>query len=214
MKLAKWTLMLFIMILAASAAWAQCPVQCPAPCPVVQQPCPQECPQACPCPAAVPSAIGAGPAADLQCLECPNFDPAYASKMFAQNSVIIAVTQYGMQRVSNDNLRDISGEINGYLSSANSKLQGWYGVAACGAQVTPDCDRAQAIIAELSSQPASCFDAVYATTLSQLIKQSNAADTIAGSRAVTSDMQKQAQFLSAKESDWSMRLDRWVSDHS
>jgi hypothetical protein len=155
--------------------------------------------------------MGAGPAAALPCDECA-FDAAYAGSMYAQNSVIIAVTQYGMQRAGNGNLRDISYDINSYLTSANSKLQAWYGVVACGA-ASPDCGKAQAIIAELSNQPASCFDAVYARTLSELLRQSNAADSIGGTRAVTPKMRQQAQFMSRNEADWAFRLDRWVSDH-
>jgi len=161
---------------------------------------------------AVPSALGAGPAANLQCLNACNFDATYASSMYAQNSVIIAVTQLGMQRAQNDNLRDISSEINGYLTSANNKLQGWYGAVACGA-AAPDCGRAQAIIAELSAQPPSCFDTVYARTLSQLVKQAQAADTIGAQQAITPQMKQQAQFLSGKESNWAFRLDRWIGDH-
>lgn len=219
MRYAKWTLAAVILLLATSVVWAQCGVvPCPGPCPVVVQPCPAPCPVqpcsqvcACPCAEAVPAALGAGPAALLPCDECA-FDAAYARSMYAQNSVIIAVTQYGTQRASNGNLRDISSEINGYLSSANSKLQAWYGVVACAA-ASPDCAKADAIIAELSAQPASCFDAVYARTLSELVRQSYAADSIGGTRAMTPAMRQQAQFLSGKESDWSFRLDRWVSDN-
>lgn len=218
MRYAKWTLAIAILLLAASAVWAQCPscfaepaqVQCPSPCPA---PCPEPCPQACacPCPAAVPASLGAGPAAFLPCDTC-NFDAAYASSMFAQNSVIIAVTQYGMQRTTDDNLRDISGEINGYLTSANNKLQAWYGAVACSA-ASPDCAKAQAIIAQLASTPNNCFDAVYAKTLSQLLQQSDSADVIGGQRALTPPMRQQAQFLSRKEADWAFRLDRWVAEH-
>lgn len=229
MKYGTWTLAIFVLLLAAPAAWAQCgvgacgipvvqPVQVQCPCPAPCQ-CPAPCPApacgpqvcACPCPAAVPAALGAGPAAVLPCAGC-GFDATYASQMYAQNSVIIQVTQYGAQRTTDGNLRDISNEINGYLTSANNKLQGWYGAVACSA-ASPDCARAQAIIAQLQATPASCFNAVYAKTLSQLLQQSYAADTIGGERAMTPQMKQQAQFLSGKESDWSMRLDRWVSDH-
>lgn len=228
MRYAKWTLFTFILILAASAVWAQCAtcpqpaqVQCPAPCPVqqvqcpepcpVQQPCPQACP-ACPCPASVPAAMGAGPAADLQGLACPEFDPAYASRMYTQNNTIIAVTAFGAQRATDNNLRDISREINGYYTSANAKLQGWYSAATCE-PLSADCGVAQPIIDQLSSQPCECFDAVYARTLSELVRQSNAANSIAATQATTPQMRQQAQFLSEKESDWTMRLDRWVNDH-
>ncbi|MCE5313820.1 MAG: hypothetical protein ABFD49_08965 [Armatimonadota bacterium] len=228
MKYARWTLVMLMFILAASVVWAQCPTcvrtapvqvqtQCPQPCQVCPKPCAEPCqvcpqPCGCPCPAAVPAATGAGPAAGLECLECPNFDPAYASRMYEQNSVIIAVTEYGMQRTTNGNLRNISGEINGYLTSANAKLQRWYGNMAC-AQVSPDCGRAQAIIADLESQPCDCFDAVYASTLSQLLQQSRAADTLGATRAATPAMRQQAQFLASKDANWVFRLDRWVGDH-
>ncbi len=132
--------------------------------------------------------------------------------MYAQNSVIIAVTQYGRQRAHDGNLRDISYEINSYLTSANGKLQSWYGAVACGA-ASPDCARAQAIINQLATVPTNCFDAVYATTLSQLVHQSYAADVIGGQQAVTAPMRQQAQFLSGKEANWGMRLDRWVAEH-
>ena len=211
MRYAKWTMMTFLLVFAASVVWAQCSVtptvQCSLPCPLPQPAC-SVC--SCPCPAAVPAAMGAGPAVGLDGLGCPDFDAAYASRMYSQNSVIIAVTQYGTQRVSNENLRDISSEINGYLTSANGKLQAWYGVIACTA-AAPDCARADAIIAELAATPVNCFDAVYATTLSQLLRQSNAADSIAATQAVTPPMRQQAQFLAGKEANWSMRLDRWVS---
>lgn len=208
MRYAKWALIIAILIFSISAAsLAQCPMQCPTPC-SCQQPCQTCC---CPCPAAVPASLGAGPAADLQCLQCPNFDPAFARKMYAQNSVIIAVTEFGMQRANDGNLRDISREINGYLNSANAKLQSWYGSMSC-AQASPDCCRAQAIISELSSQ-CNCFDGVYARTLSELLKQSKAANCLGGERAVTPQMRQQAQFLNGKENDWAFRLDRWVSEH-
>lgn len=219
MKYAKWTLAIFILALAAPAVWAQCGMGAcgiPVAQPVVQCPCPTPCaapvcPCSCPCPAAVPAALGAGPAAFLPCAGC-GFDAAYAGSMYAQNSVIIQVTAYGAQRATDENLRDISREINGYMTSANNKLQGWYGVVACST-ASPDCARAQAIIAQLQTVPASCFNAVYAKTLSQLVQQSYAADSIGGERAMTPKMKQQAQFLSGKESDWSMRLDRWVNEH-
>jgi hypothetical protein len=131
--------------------------------------------------------------------------------MFAQNSVIIAVTQYGMTRASDSNLRDISGEINGYLTSANNKLQNWYGTVACSV-ASPDCARAQAIIDQLAATPDNCFNAVYARTLSELLRQSNAANVAGGQRALTPAMRQQAQFLSRREADWAFRLDRWANE--
>lgn len=219
MRYARWTLAMAVLIIAASAVGAQCitcpapmQVQCPSPC---VTPCPEPCPQVvacpCPCPVAVPASVGAGPAALLPCDTCA-FDPAFARSMFAHNSVIIEVTAYGRTRVSDGNLRDISGEINGYLTSANNKLQGWYGTLACAA-ASPDCAKAQAIIAQLAATPANCFDAVYARTLSELLRQSNAADAMGGTMALTPPMRQQAQFLSRKSADWTFRLDRWVNEH-
>jgi hypothetical protein len=156
--------------------------------------------------------MGAGPAVGLECLECPDFDPAYACKMYAQNSVIIAVTEYGAKRATDGNLRAISREINAYLTSANGKLQTWRGAMTCD-QCTGDCDRAQAIIAQLSEN-CTCFDGIYAKTLSELLHQSDCADTLGGTKAVTPQLRQQAQFLTGKDADWTMRLDRWVGDHS
>jgi len=227
MRYAKWMFITSLLVLAASSVWAQCyvptdttpacpqPVQvqcpqaCPQPCPTVE-PCPAAC---CPCPASVPAAMGAGPAANLQGLTCPDFDPNYARSMYQQNATIISVAQYGQKRASDKNLRNISGEIAGYLTSANSKMQGWYGTATCGV-LGVDCGTAQAIINQLAAVPDNCFDAVYAKTLSQLISQSNSAETIAATDATSKQMRDQARFLADKESDWVFRLDRWVGDHS
>lgn len=221
MKYTTAVLTLLMLLLAGSIVWAQCPapcpvatpvqVECPAPCPA-QCPAPQQaCPAPCPaCPASVPAAVGAGPAGDLEGLACPQFDPAYAQKMYEQNSVIIAVTQYGQQRATDKNLRSISGEINRYMTSANEKLAGWYG--NCAALGT-DCPRAQAIINELSQQCGDCFDVAYAKTLSTLLKQSQCAEGLGEAKASAGSMQQQAAFLAEKNADWSFRLDRWVTDH-
>ena len=112
MKRAASVAAILILVLAGTAAFAACPgacarpvgVQCPQPCAApCPQPCPKPCPQACPkpcpatcCPASVPASIGAGP--DLAGLECPDFDPAYARKLYEQNATIIAVTEFGGQR--------------------------------------------------------------------------------------------------------------------
>ncbi len=221
MRYVKWTLVMAILVLAASAVYAECvvcpgpqpvkvacPTVCVAPCP---DPCPQVCPQPCPCPEAVPAAVGAGPAALLPCDAC-EFDPVFARNMYAHNSVIIAVTEYGMTRASDANLRDISSEIRGYMVSANSKLQSWYGAIACDV-ASPDCLKAQAVIDQLASTPANCFDAVYARTLAELLRQSNSADLVGGRMALTPAMRQQAQFLSRKSADWVFRLDRWVAQN-
>ncbi|MCE5323520.1 hypothetical protein LLG46_09440 [bacterium] len=223
MKYAKLTLISVMLIFAASVVWAQCPtcvqpqaVQCPTcvqpqvkciQCCPSPQPCPKVC--GCPCPSAVPAAMGAGPAADLQCLECPNFDPAYAQKMFGQYTTIAAVTAYGAQHANNSNLRAISREINGYMNSAASKLQGYYYGLTCS-RLSVDCGAGQDIIAQF---PCECFDGVYATTLSQLLSQARAADTLGSTRAVTPGMRQQAQFLTSKEGNWIFRLNRWVGDN-
>ena len=205
-------MMMIPLLLAGTVVWAAGPGGCPVTAPA-QVKCPTPCPTmqpACPCPAAVPAAAGAGPARVLAGLECPQFDPAYAQKMYEQNSVIIAVTQFGAQRATDSNLRDISREINGYMTSANSKLAGWFG---CRAPMAGDCPRVQAIIAELSTQCGECFDVAYATTLSTLLKQSNCAEELGGMKAVTQPMRQQAEFLAGKTADWTFRLDRWVSDN-
>ena len=189
-------MMIFPLLLAGTVVWAAGPCGCPPT-------------QVCPCPAAVPAAVGAGPARALAGLECPQFDPAYAQKMSEQNSVIIAVTQFGAQRATNSNLRDISREINGYMTSANSKLAGWFG---CCPPMAGNCPKAHAIIAELSTQ-CECFDVAYAATLSTLLKQSNCAEEIGRMKAVSQPMRQQAEFLARKTADWTFRLDRWVSDN-
>ena len=221
MKYATSVALVFILVLAGAAVWAQCPgscaepvkVQCPAACPepVAQcpQPCPQPCPQAC-CPATIPAAVGAGPAGELAGLQCPDFDPAYTKRVFEQNATIIAVAEFGMQRASNSNLRDISGDIRSRLMGANAKLAGVF--AACGC-LTADNTRAQAIIAELCSQSGECFDVAYAKTLSALVKQSQCADELGGARAVNPVLRQQAQFMARNESNWAFRLDRWTTDH-
>ena len=221
------SIMTILLFLAGTAVWAgagACPAPCPAPCPPACTPvcgpvCPPEpvcepvcapvCPPVCPCPAAVPAALGAGPAGGLAGLECPDFDPAYAQKMYEQNSVIIAVTQFGAQNATDKNLRAISREINGYMTSANDKLAGWFG---CCVELGADCPRAEAIIAELSSE-CECFDSVYAKTLSTLLKQSTCAEDLGAARNVTGVMKQQADFLAKREAGWTFRLDRWLTDH-
>ncbi|MCL5103826.1 MAG: hypothetical protein M1133_06885 [Armatimonadetes bacterium] len=152
--------------------------------------------------------MGAGPA--LAGLECPDFDPAYARGIYSQYATIIAVTDFGMQRVTDKNLRNISGEIRDRLTSANQKLAVAYSSCGC---LTADTTRAQAIIADLCKETASCFDVTYAKTLSALIKQATPADELAGTKSLNSAMKDQAQFMTGVESDWAMRLDRWVTDH-
>lgn len=223
------SMLMLLLLVVGTASWAACPggcpitrpaqIQCPVACPApvaCPKPCPTACPKPCPAPVCpscpgVPAAIGAGPALGLEGLQCPAFDPAYAQSMFEQNSVIIAVTEYGARTAQDRNLRAISREINGYLKSANNKLAGMYGTVGCG-PLTTDCPRAEAIIAELSSQDCKCFDVVYARTLSELLKQNAAADSLGRVNAVTPGMKQQAAFLSGKEANWTFRLDRWVAD--
>jgi hypothetical protein len=128
--------------------------------------------------------------------------------MYEQNATIIAVTEYGRGRTTNDNLRDISGEIHDRLVGANAKIAAAF--AGCGC-LTADLARAQAIIADLCGEK--CFDMAYAKTLSALVKQSQAADEIGGTKAVNPVLNQQAQFMTENESDWAFRLDRWVTDH-
>ena len=189
-----------------------CPPPCPAPAQVVcPQPCPEPVTVVCPapCPAAIPAAVGAGPSADLTNLQCPDFDPAFARDMYSQNGVIIAVTEYGRQRATNANLRDISGEIRGTLLSANRKLEQTFGLSAgC-----IDMARAQSIIAELSTQCGDCFNAVYARTLSALLNQSNATNQLAATRSGVPELKNHAAYMADKEANWAFRLDRWVTEN-
>lgn len=239
MKYASVFAMLFIMVFAGSALWAcgcsapqaaasyVCPpmaagpcavppvAQCPCAAPVVAAapcetppPCLQACPNAC-CSASVPGAIGAGPAPGLAALQCPDFDPAYASRIIQQNNVIIAVAEVGTQRATDRNLRNISGDVRQRLMGANDKIATKYGLCA---PLPTDDARAQAIIAGLCGE-GDCFDMAYAKTLSELVHQSGSADELAGTRAVTPTLHKQAQFMTGQESDWGFRLDRWVTDH-
>lgn len=216
MKYATLAAMLIILVLAATGAWAQCTTectQCPQPCPTqCPQPCPQPCPTQCPaqCPASVPASIGAGPQADLEGVQCPDFDPAYMSKVYDQNATIIAVTNYGMQRAGDKNLRNISAEINERLVSANNKLETLY--AGCGC-LTSDMTKANTIIADLNKECGTCFDVTYAKTLSALVKQLQAADGLVCARSANSQLVQYSRTMSAKEADWAMRLDRWVMDH-
>ena len=209
------SIMTILFFLAGTAVWAGCPGACPAPCPTpcpkpCPEPCPTPCPPKCPCPVAVPAGVGSGPAGVLAGLECPQFDPAYAQKMYEQNSVIIAVTEFGGQRATDKNLRNVSGEINRYMTSANGKLAGWFGSCA---PMGADCPRAQAIIAQLSNECGECFDVAYAKTLSTLLKQSNCAEELGNVKSVTEPMKQQAGFLAKKDANWTFRLDRWVTDH-
>ena len=146
----------------------------------------------------------------LATLDCPNFDPAYARGVYDQYATIIAVTEFGMQRVTDKNLRGISGEIRGRLIGANQKLA--VAFSGCGA-LTADATKAQAIISELCKESANCFDVTYAKTLSALVKQAQGADELAATKSMNSTIKDQAQFMTGVESDWAMRLDRWVTDH-
>lgn len=193
--------MVMIMVLVGSAVWAACPGTCPQP---------VQCPKIC-CEASIPAAIGMGPQGDLMGIGCPDFDPAYIQRVFQQNATIIAVTEFGMQRATNGNLRDISREINGQLVSANQKMMPAY--AGCGC-LTADQTQAQAIISQLCGSSGECFDVTYAKTLSALLQQSKAADDLAITKAGDLRLQQQAQFMSAKENGWVFRLDRWVTDHA
>jgi hypothetical protein len=230
-KYASSIAMLFIMVLAGSALWASCgcavpttttyvaPVTtcpCPAPPVMTQTLCPTNtCPQVCPpppcpnacCGAAVPGAVGAGPAPCLQALQCPDFDPAYARSIIEQNNVIIAVAEVGMRQATDRNLRNLSGDIRQRLINANNKIVERYNICP---PLPCDTARAQAIIAGLGAQ-CECFDMAYAKTLSELLKQSNAANTLAAQRAVDPTLQRQGGFMAAHEADWSFRLDRWVA---
>lgn len=158
------------------------------------------------CQVAVPGAIGAGPAFQLQGLQCPEFDTAYAQKIIEQNNLVIAVTEVGMQRACDRNLRNLSGDIRARLMAANNKIVTRFGVCP---PLPTDSARVQAILASLCAQ-GDCFDIAYARTLSELVKQSSAANTLACSRAVDPTLQRQGGFMAEQEAGWAFRLDRWT----
>jgi hypothetical protein len=145
----------------------------------------------------------------LQALQCPEFDAAYAQSIIEQNNVIIAVTEVGMQRASDRNLRNLSGDIRARLMAANDKTATRFGVCA---PLPTNSAKTQGILAGLCAQ-GECFDVVYARTLSELVRQSGAANTLAASRAANATLNRQGGFMAGLESDWGSRLDRWVVAH-
>lgn len=193
---------------------AQCPTPvataCPScgPAPTAQQPACEANPCNACCQVAIPGAVGAGPAPALAGLQCPDFDPAYAQKIIEQNNKIIAVTEAGMQQACDRNLRNISGDIRARLISANNKIAERYGIPC---PPPTGAGPAQAIIAGLGC--GECVDMAYAKTLSELVKQSQAADSLAASQAVDVTLNRQGRFMADKEADWAFRLDRWVTAH-
>lgn len=186
-----------------------CPATCAPCCPTTQL-----CPQAkqCPCPIVNPAAIGAGPAPDLSCLSCADFDKAYAQKIYNQNMTIAALATEGIQRASNKNLRDISGEIRTNVTSENVKLSQWNaGMGNCSIQV--DTSRGQTIIESLASSTGDCFDVAYAQTMINVLVQSRDSNMLAVNKSALPEIQRQAKVALSHENDEIMRLQRWLKYH-
>lgn len=196
---------------------------CPAPEPVCPAPvveCPPRCcptqmttPTAqCPCPTANPAAWGAGPAGDLTGLECQDFDKAYIERMYNLNSTIIALTGEGIQRTTDRNLRDISGEIRTTKTEENIRLASWYSQMGYGT-IPVNFERTQAVIGSLNEPMGACFDVAYAQTLSGLLKQSRDANGLAAGQGAFGELMAQANTAGSRDSNYVFRLDRWVTEH-
>ena len=209
-------IMALLFMLAATMAFAQpCPTQCPVACPeVCPQACPQVqlCPQQCPCPAINPAAIGAGPAPDLAGLSCGEFDKAYMQSMFNQNNSLIVLTTYGVQRVANETLRDISGEIQNNVTGENSYLAPIYAGMECGT-IPVDFNRPPMIINSLSESTDRCFDIAYTQTLVGVLQQARDANALAVNRSTMPQMRDLARAAVAREDCEIMRLQRWLREH-
>lgn len=197
---------------AKPACPAPCPTACPAPCaptcPVTQL---SELPAQCPCPCPTPGAIGAGPGPELSGLACADFDSAYSGKLYNQNSTVIALTGEGIQRASDRNLRDISGEIRTRLTSENLKLRDWHERMSCDT-IQVDLMKAQAVIDSLKAPMGQCFDVAYAQTLIGLLEQSRAAHVMAAESSALPEMRQQAEFVTRYTDNWIFRLQRWVNE--
>ena len=199
-----------------------CPEPCPAPCPtpvVCPEPCPEPCPQTqlcpapeqCPCPKATPGALGAGPGPALLDLDCEAFDNAYAQRMYEQNTAVIAVATQGIQRATDRNLRDISGEIRTKRTSENIKLSMWYAQMGRGT-IPVDYERVQKIVDSLFEPTGKCFDVAYTETMLGLLCQSKGGNELGTERSTIPDMQNQAGIAARNTGDEIFRLERWLCE--
>jgi hypothetical protein len=197
------------------SAQMPCPIPCPAPAPVCPPKCcptPMSAPAAqCPCPGATPGALGAGPCGDLACLECADFDNSYTAKLYDQNNAVIAVTTQGIERSTDQNLRDISGEIRTQLTSENVKLRDWHERMGFGV-IPVDYGKVQSIVDSLCAPMGKCFDVAYACQLIGLLEQSKAAHELVAERSGTPEIRQQAEFVIRYTCDWIFRLQRWVNE--
>ena len=229
MRTATVVTMVLLLAFAGTAVMAQCPPEpcpkpavCPPPCPkpepcpkvvVCPEPCPetQLCPPEaqCPCPEAKPGALGAGPGPALLDLKCEAFDKGYAQKMYEQNTAVIAVATQGIQRATDRNLRDISGEIRTKRTSENIKLAAWYGQMGFGT-VPVNYQRVQTIVDSLAEPMGACFDVAYTKTLLGLLCQSKGANELAVERATIPDMHNQAGIAAGNTGNEIFRLERWL----
>lgn len=170
-----------------------------------------ELPAQCPCPCPTPGAIGAGPGPELSGLACADFDKAYATKLYNQNGTVIALASEGIQRATDRNLRDISGEIRTQLTSENLKLRNWHERMGCDT-VQVDLMKAQTVIDSLKAPMGQCFDVAYAQTLIGLLEQSRDAHVMAADTSALPEMQQQAEFVTRYTDNWIFRLQRWVNE--
>lgn len=162
-----------------------------------------------PCPEAKPGAIGAGPAPGLSDLKCADFDKAYVERVYAHNTVMIAVATLGIQRGCNKNIRDISGEIRTDRTSENEKLACWYAQMGYGT-IPVDYGRVQSISDSLAEPQGDCFDTAYANTMVTLLKQANEAHSTVLGRTGIGELCAFAQFAARKTGDQAFRLERWL----
>lgn len=165
----------------------------------------------CPCPGAKPGALGAGPACDLSTLSCADFDKEYTAKLYNQNSAVIALAAEGIQRATDRNLRDISGQIRTQLTSENVKLGDWHSQMGCG-NIQIDYGRVQTVVDSIADPQGKCFDVAYAQTLIGLLEQSKAAHQLVLEKSGIPEMRQQAEFVTRYTCDWIFRLQRWVNE--
>jgi hypothetical protein len=132
-------------------------------------------------------------------------------KKYQQNTTIIAVATQGIQRATDKNLRDISGEIRTRLTSENNKLAAWYAGMGMGT-IPVDYSKTQIVVNSLAAANGGCFDILYAQTLSGLLQQAKCADDIAAQKSALPEMKQQAEFMSGVNGDYIFRLNRWLTD--
>ena len=124
---------------------------------------------------------------------------------------MIALTAQGVERGSDKNIRDISGEIRTQLTSENVKLRDWHERMGFGT-IGVDYGRVQTISDSLTEPMGKCFDVAYAQTLIGLLEQSKAAHELAIEKSGTPEIRQQAAFVVRYTCDWIFRLQRWINE--